>query len=142
VTLRRASKPAPLLLAASLTVLEGVVLLAYAVLEAVNVSADRAAVGVTTSVFFAGYGGVLVLCAWSVTRGHSWARSPIVLAQLIQLGVAWSFRGGGTTLLAVAIAAIAVLVLVGLLSPPSVAALADRDDRADHDDIGDRGDLA
>jgi hypothetical protein len=128
VTVRPGSKPAPLLVAALLTALEGLVLLAYAVLEAFNVSADRAAVGVTTSAFFAAYGGLLLLCAWSVTRGRSWARSPIVLAQLIQLGVAWSFRGGGTTLLAAAIAVVALLVLVGLLTPSSVAALADGDD--------------
>ena len=57
--------------------------------------------GVTTAVFFAVYGAALLLCAWSVHRGQSWARSPIVLAQLIQLGLAWSFRGGDTTLVAV-----------------------------------------
>jgi hypothetical protein len=52
-----------------------------------------------------------------------------VLAQLIQLGLAWSFRGGGTTVIAVVIAVVAVVVLVGLLHPASVEALAE--DRTD-----------
>jgi hypothetical protein len=81
--------------------------------------------GATTAVFFAAYGGGLLLCAWQVTRGHSWARSPIALAQLIQLGVAWSFRGGGTTWVAVGLAVVALVVLAGLLHPASVKALAE-----------------
>ncbi|MCW3005218.1 MAG: hypothetical protein JWQ20_4516 [Conexibacter sp.] len=111
--------------AASLVAVEGILLLAYAVLEAASVDSGRVAMGLTTSVFFAIYGAGLLACAWAVHRGHSWARSPIVLAQLIQLGVAWSFRGGDTTLAAVAIAVVAVLVLLGLVHPASVEALAD-----------------
>jgi hypothetical protein len=126
VTLRRASNPAPLVVAASLVAVEGALLLGYAVLELFSLDSDRVAVGLTTSVFFAVYGAGLVLCAWAVTRGHSWARSPIVLAQLIQLGVAWSFRGGGTTVVAIAIAVVAGIVLAGLLHPSSLDALADR----------------
>jgi hypothetical protein len=125
VTLRRSSNPAPLVVAASLVAVEGLLLLGYAVLEAFSISSDRVAVGVTTALFFAVYGGLLLLCAWSVTGGHSWARSPIVLAQLIQLGLAWSFRGGETTAVVVAIAVVALIVLVGLLMPASVEALAD-----------------
>jgi hypothetical protein len=126
VTLRRASNPAPLVVAASLVAVEGALLLGYAVLELFSLDSDRLAVGLTTSIFFAVYGAGLLLCAWAVTRGHSWARSPIVLAQLIQLGLAWSFRGGDTTVVAVAIAVVAGLVLVGLLHPASLDALADR----------------
>jgi hypothetical protein len=111
--------------AASLVAVEGILLLAYAVLELASVDSGRVAMGLTTAIFFAVYGAGLVACAWVVSRGHSWARSPIVLAQLIQLGVAWSFRGGDTTLIAVGIAVVAVLVLVGLLHPASVEALSD-----------------
>jgi hypothetical protein len=99
------------------------------VLEIASVSADRVSVAVTTSIFFAAYGGLLLGAAWAITHGHAWARSPMVLAQLIQLGVAWSFRGGDTTWVAVALAAVALVVLVGLLNPASIDALADPEDR-------------
>ena len=125
MTVRRAAKPPPLVVAASLVAVEGALMLAYAALELSSLDSARVALGLTTSVFFAGYGVGLLVCAWAVTRGHSWARSPIVLAQLIQLGVAWSFRGGSTTVVAVSIAVVAVVVLVGLLHPASMEALSD-----------------
>lgn len=111
--------------------MEGVLLLGYGVLELFSLSSDRVAVALTTAVFFGGYGALLLACAWAVDRGRSWGRSPIVLAQLIQLGVAWSFRGGDTTLVAVAIAVVAVAVLAGILAPSSIAALDDNADRPD-----------
>jgi hypothetical protein len=122
---RRTDHPAPLVVAASLVAVEGLVLLLLAVLELASLSSQRLTMGVTTTGFFAVYGGALLLLAWSVHRGRSWARSPIVLAQLIQLGLAWSFRGGDTTLVAVALAVVALIVVVGLLHPASIDALAD-----------------
>lgn len=127
MTVRRPDKPAPLVAAASLVAVEGLLLLGYAVLELASLSVDRAAVALTTAAFFAAYGALLLACASAITRGRSWARSPIVLAQLIQLGVAWSFRGGDPTWVAVAMAAAAVVVLVGLLNPVSIDALAEQD---------------
>lgn len=123
MTVRRPANPVPLLVAAALVAVEGLLLVGYAVLEIAHLSSDRAAVAVTTTLFFAVYGAVLLAAAWALTRGRSWARSPVVLAQLIQLGVAWSFRGGDTTLVAVVMAVVAVVVLVGLLVPVSIAAL-------------------
>ncbi|MDI6909631.1 hypothetical protein [Nocardioides sp.] len=128
MTLRRPAKPAPLVVAASLVAIEALFLLGYAVLELSSISSDRVALAVTTSVFFAAYGALLLFCAREVARGRSWARSPIVLAQLIQLGVAWSFRGGDTTPVAIALAVVAVVVLAGLFAPASVDALADPED--------------
>ncbi|GAW50569.1 MULTISPECIES: hypothetical protein [unclassified Nocardioides] len=125
MTLRRPSNPPPLVVAASIVAVEGLLLLAYAVLELASIGTGRVTMGLTTSVFFAIYGAGLVACARAVDRRRSWARSPIVLAQLIQLGVAWSFRGGDTTLVAVAIAVVAVVVLAGLFHPASLEALAD-----------------
>jgi hypothetical protein len=119
------NRPAPLVVAASLVAVEGLLLLVFAVLELANLDSDRLAMGATTSIFFLAYGAGLLLCAWSLVRGQSWARSPVVLTQLIGLGVAWSFRGGDTTAVAVAIAVVAVVVLAGLFHPASLAALAD-----------------
>jgi hypothetical protein len=121
------SQPSPLVVAASLAAVEGLLLLAYGVLEAANVHSDRAAMGVTTALFFAVLGAVLLACAWLVVRGRAWARSPIVVAQVMFLGLAWSFLGGATTWVSVALALVAVLVLVGLLHPSSIDALGDGD---------------
>lgn len=119
-----AGTPAPLLVAAVVAALEGVVLLGYAVLEWLSIDSGRAAVALTTGAFFAIVGVAVIACAWALTRVSSWARSPVVLAQLVALGLAWSFRGGDTTLVAVLLVVVATVVLVGLFHPRSIEALA------------------
>lgn len=120
--------PGPLRLAAVLGALQGAALLLYAVLELLSVTSERVTMGATTALFFAAYGAALVLCARWLLQGRSWARSPLVLAQLIWLGVAWSFRGGGTTWVAALVAAVALVALIGLLHPRSLEALTPRED--------------
>jgi hypothetical protein len=127
VTTRRTHLPAPLVVAASLVAVEGVVLVLLAALELGSLSASRLTMGLTTAAFFLVYGAALLLFAWAVHRVRSWARSPIVLAQLIQLGLAWNLRGSPTTLIAVALALVAVIVVVGLLHPDSMEALTGDD---------------
>ena len=117
--------PAPLRVAASLTAVEAVLLLGYAVAELFSFSSGKAAVTLTTSAFFALYGGALLICAWGLVGGRPGHAVPVVLAQLIQLGVAWSFRGGDTTVVAVALAVVALIVIVGVLHPASIAHLDD-----------------
>ncbi len=117
--------PPPLTVAVSLAGLEGVVLVLYGLAEIASVSSTRVTMGVTTAGFFALYGAGLVFCAWQVHRRESWARGPLAMAQLIQLGLAWSFRGEGTTWLGVVLAAVAVVTLAGLLHPASLEALHD-----------------
>ena len=125
VTDRRADLPVPLLVAAGGAALEALVLLGLALAELVNISAVRVTMGASTAVFFLMYAAGLALCAWFLTRLAPWARAPVILTQLIQLGLAWSFLGGDTTLVAVALAAVAVVVLVGVLHPASTRALID-----------------
>jgi len=127
---RTAATPAPLLVAASLVAVEGLLLIGYAVLEVASVDGDRVAVAATTGLFFLVYGVGLLLCARALGRRRSWARSPVVLAQLIQLGVAWSFWGESTTVVAVGVAVVAVLVLVGVFHPTSLQALEAADESA------------
>jgi hypothetical protein len=124
-TLQIDGVPAPLKVAASLTAVEAVLLLIYAVVELFSISPGKAAVTLTTAAFFALYGAALLICAWGLVGGRSWARSPVVLAQLIQLGVAWSFRGGDTTVVAVVLALVALIVVAGILHPASIAHLDD-----------------
>ena len=119
----RHGAPAPLVVAAGLTFVEGLLTAMYGISEAVHVTSDRLVMGVTTSVFFVAYGAALVLCAWGIQRLRTWARGPVLLAQLIWLGLAWNFRHGETLPLAIALAVPAVVVLVGMLLPASVDAL-------------------
>jgi hypothetical protein len=98
-------------------------LVLYSVLEIANLSPDRVTMGVTTAVFFLVAGGGLCACAFYLQRRSTWARSPIVLAQLIQLGLAWNFRAAPTTWLAVVLAVVALVVLFGIFHPASIRAL-------------------
>jgi hypothetical protein len=123
--------PPPLVVAASLAALEGLLVLVYGVLEAANLHAERAAMGITTAAFFGILGSALVASAWLVTRGRPGARAPIIVVQVMLLGLAWNLRGGSTTWVAVGLALLAALVLVGLLHPASIAALTE-DGARDH----------
>jgi hypothetical protein len=103
---------------------EGLAFAVLAALEVLHVSSDRVGLGVGATIF------LLVVAAglgWAATRvvlGESWARSPLVLAQLVMLGLAYNFRGDPAWLTP-AIAVPAVVVLVCLLAPPVTRALAD-----------------
>jgi hypothetical protein len=119
----RFDAPAPLVVAASLTALEGLVIAVLGLLELVNLSSGRVTMGLTTAGFFAAYGALLVFCAWQLTRLTPWVRAPVLLAQLIQLGLAWGFREGDTVSVAVALAVVAAIVLAGLFHPASMRAL-------------------
>jgi hypothetical protein len=126
------SLPPPLVVALSLAGLEGLLVLAYGVLEAAHVHADRAAMGVTTAVFFVSLGSAVVACAWLAAHGRAAARSPVIVVQVIVLGLAWDLRGGASTWVAVGLAVVAAVVLVGLLHPDSIAAFTDGDGARDH----------
>ena len=119
----RPANPAPLTVAASLVVIQGGLLLVFAVLELASLSSDRISLGVSTAIFFVIYGVVLLLCAWALTRQQGWARGPVLLTQLIQLGLAWNLRD--TVLVALLLLVAALIVLAGMLHPASIAALSD-----------------
>ena len=117
--------PTPLLVAAALVAVEAALLIVYGMAEIGAVSGERLAMGLTTTLFFWMYGGGLAFAAWALARTVSWARAPVVLAQLIQLLVAWSFLGGDTTPVGVALIVAAVTVLVGIFHPASIATMGE-----------------
>lgn len=121
----RFSPPKPLAVAAALVALEGGALLVLAVLALLDRTAGTFTIGVTVAVFFLGCSGALLLCAAGAVRSAPWSRSPLVLAQLMALGLAWNFRGEETRLVAVLLAVTAGAVLVGVLHPASTEALTD-----------------
>lgn len=112
-----------LLPAAVIVALETLALFAFSGLELAHINADRRIVALTSSVFFFLYGAGLGVCAVGLVRHRRWARSPVVLAQLISLGVAWSFKGGETTWVSVGLAPTAIAVLVLVLHPSSTEVL-------------------
>jgi hypothetical protein len=119
----RFDAPAPLVVAASLAAVEGLVIGVMGLLELASLSSGRVTMGLTTAGFFAAYGALLVFCGWQLTRGTAWARGPVLLAQLIQLGLAWGFREGDTLPVAIGLAVVAAVVLAGLFHPASMRAL-------------------
>lgn len=124
--LSRHEAPAPLVAAAGLVLVEGLLTVIYGLGELVHVDSDRLVMGLTTTVFFLAYGIGLVACAWGLQHVRTWARGPVLLAQLIWLGLAWNFRHGETWVIAVLLAAPAVVTLVGMLHPQSIDALEHR----------------
>lgn len=115
--------PTPLRVSALLVAVQGVALVVYAVLELVSLRSGRVTMGATTAAFFAAYAAMLLLAARGLLLGRSWARGPVVFAQLVWLGVAWSFRGGETTWVAALLAVTALVVIGGVLAPASIRAL-------------------
>ncbi len=115
--------PLTLLVGVVLAAVEGTVLAGYGVAEALFLSGDRLTMGLTTAVFFLAYGVGLFVVAWAAWRLAAWARAPLVMAQLIQLGVAWSFRGGSTTPAAAVLAVVALVALASLLHPDTTRVL-------------------
>ena len=119
----RYGTPAPLAAAAGLVLVQGLLTLGFGIAEAVSLDGDRLVMGLTTSLFFVGYGAALLVCAWGLNTIRAWSRGPVLLAQLIWLGLAWNFRDGDTLPVAITLAVVASLVLAGLLHPRSIDAL-------------------
>lgn len=119
----RRATPTPLEVAAGLTGVQGVVTVLLALAELVSLDADRLLMGGTTAAFFMAYGVLLVVAAWGLHAVRGWARAPVLLAQLIWLGLAWNFRSPPTTAVSAVLVIVAVIVLVGLLHPRSTDAL-------------------
>jgi hypothetical protein len=108
---------------AALVALEALALLVLAAVAVVTLQSDRLLLGATNAAFFCAYGVGLAVCARGLARLRSWSRGPVVLAQLIQLGIAWSFASRATAWLSVVLAVPAVLVLAVVLAPSTTTAL-------------------
>lgn len=120
----RGQVPPPLTVAVSVVAVQGLGVLLFAVLQLARVSSERAAVGVSNAVFFGAYGALLVAAAWALWRRTAWARGPVMLTQLICLGLAWGVHD--VAYLAILMAVSALVALAGLLHPDSMAALGER----------------
>jgi hypothetical protein len=113
--------PFALRLGAGLVGLEAAALLALAAVEMSSLDYDRLALGFTTTAFFVLYAVALGACAYGLWRCKRWSRSPVVLTELIALGVA--FSGDSTVWVTVVLAGLAIATLVCIFLPASTAAL-------------------
>jgi zinc transporter ZupT len=104
---------------------EGLVLIVLGIAEAFTLDRSRLVLGLTTAAFFVAYGVGLGFVARGLSRASTWSRGPTVFAQLIQLLVAYSFWGGSTKAVSIALAVAAVGVLVCVFQKVSTEALAD-----------------
>ena len=120
------------LLVASLVVgLQALSLLVLTVAEALSANGDRLGLAISTAVFFAAIGLGLGACAVALLRRSSWARGPVVLAQLISLGLAWNLRELSPPVIAIVLLVMAIVALAALLAPATTAALS-TDDRLEN----------
>jgi len=110
---------------------EGLVLVVLGIAEAFTIQGSRLVLGLTTTVFFLLYGVGLGAVARGLFRASTWSRGPAVFSQLIQLLIAYSFWGGGTKAVAIALVVAAIAVLVGGFRKESTEALADNPEK-DH----------
>lgn len=110
--------PPPLVVAAGLAGIEGVVMVGYAVSELFRLTSGRVGLGLAVAGFFALYGVFLGVCGWGLLHGRVWARGPVVLTQLLMLGLAWGVRD--TLGLAIPVAVVAAVALAGTWHPASV----------------------
>jgi hypothetical protein len=114
-------RPLTIVIAAVLLALEGLTGLGYAGIAVGQIRMSRAVVGLGVAILMAAFGLLLLVVARGVLLGRRWSRGPAVVAQLILLPIAWSFRGGVTTWVSVTLGALAIAVLVGVLHPRSTA---------------------
>ncbi len=110
-------------MAAAVLLVEALAALLFGVLEIVRADPARPMVGLGVAILMFGYALMLGLVARGAWRSRRWSRGPAVATQLILLPVAWSFRGGETNGIFLALGGAAVVVLVGLLTPASTRAL-------------------
>jgi hypothetical protein len=114
-------RPLTIVVAAVLLALEGLIALGYAGIAVGQIRMSRAVVGLGVAILMAAFGLLLLVVARGVFLGRRWSRGPAVVAQLILLPIAWSFRGGVTTWVSLTLGALAIAVLVAVLHPRSTA---------------------
>jgi len=117
-----------LLVAALAVAIEASFFIGWAVLDLLDLSSERLGLGIGTAVFLAAYGLGQLIASRGLLRGSSWARGPLVMTQIIQLLLAWSYRDVAAVPVIVAMVAGAVVALACMLAPPVTQALG-ADDR-------------
>lgn len=123
--------PARVLLsiAAGVVALQASVFVALAIADFAGLAPDRTSVGIGIGLVLLILGVGLLLAAVGLFRAQSWARGPVVVAQLIGLLLAWNLRNpdpdtGDNRFVGALIAASAVIVLLCVAAKPARRRLA------------------
>lgn len=121
----------PLLIAGGLAGLEALALGGLGVADLLDLQEGRIGVGIGIGVLLISLGVGLGLAAIAVAKGQFIGRGPVVVAQLIALGLSWNLLRPdpnipGTRPVGVVLVIVAAGVLLSLLTPAARAALADR----------------
>ena len=111
-----------LVVAAAIVLLEAVACVVLAVLGVTDLDGDSVGTGIGVSLILAVYGGFQAWAVWRVNLGDQWARSPLVVTQIIQLIIAFNLAGIPLWV-SVVVGVSAVATLVCLLAPPVTRAL-------------------
>jgi hypothetical protein len=111
-----------LLVAAVIVLVEAVTCVVLAVLGVADLDGDSLGTGIGVSLILAVYGVFQAWAVWRVNRGEQWARSPLVVTQIIQLVIAFNLADIPVWI-SVLVGASAVVTLVCLLAPPVTRAL-------------------
>jgi hypothetical protein len=107
------SGPGPgLRVAAGVVAVQALALLVVAGAELAALEGARLGLGVTTAVFFAACGLGRGAAGRGLWRAEAWSRGPVVAAQLLVLGVAWSTRSVPVIAGVLAVSGLGVLFLV------------------------------
>ena len=113
--------PPPLVVAASLAALEGTALVVGGVLELFHIGSGSVSLAISLAVFFVAYGALLLAGAVGLYRVVAWPRGPVLISQLILLGLAWGLRDHIGAALVMAV--VAVVTFAGLVHPASIEVL-------------------
>jgi len=103
-------------------------------------NADLPAATVFLALFALGVAVLLSGAARGLWRGRRWARSPVMTWQILLVVMSLGWLGVEASVWAVAVAVVAVLVAVGLLLPPVVAATTGHSDVEGDSASGGQGD--
>ncbi|MEJ7635194.1 hypothetical protein [Aeromicrobium sp.] len=115
-----------LIVATVIVFAEALTCLVLAALGAIDLTRDRAGVGIGVALILAVYGVFQAWAVWRVTEGDYWARSPLVVTQIIQLIIAFNLADVPLWITGL-VGASAVVTLVCLLAPPVTRALSPPD---------------
>jgi len=115
--------PGTVLVFALLLTLQAAAFLGFGLFEATQLHGGRVMTGLMTALLLVAWGVALVTLAGAAVAGRGWSRGPAVALELIHIPVAWSFLGGRTTWVAVALGVSSLVAVVLVLLPPSTAHL-------------------
>jgi len=123
------SRPAALAAVCLVVLVQGALLLGLGVAWVTDLMRGASQLPGATAflvLFALGIAAVLIAGARGLWRGRRWARSPVMTWQLLLVVMAIGWLGAEPTVWAMAVLASALVVAVGLLLPPVVAATSGR----------------